>query len=326
MRWGLIAANMGKAKAGLGGGGGRVNMEIIRALPDSYQKNIDLNRLGSIRAKLAIIAESKRVTEWAAYRQLDGVLNTIPVPPAPGPYVRAIYVHTSLWRRIGRSRWRPGLLRRWVMRQQMKHADGCIILTNSNWVRDDFISHGLPARTVYPPCDTTPLGDILPPEERSKNIISVGRLVKIKRHDWAASVADNLGVPCHIYGSGVPPDGGYGRKSHLYANVDWRRIEAASRRSKVIFSGCHVEDFGIAVVEGMVRGAIPVVPDLYGFRETVPFAELRYKPDDIISAVSRTHRAISGDFDHLAPDLMAHASQYTTERFRDTLRKHLGDI
>lgn len=319
-KWGLIIPNINGIDAGLAGGGGRVCAEVIKALPNNVIRDIDWASEGALRARLKIMREAKKTRMWAEEENLDGVLNMLSIPPAPGPYVRAMYVHTSLWRRMGLPWYRPGLFRWWMRRQQTRHMEDCIVLANSMWVRDEFISHGIPAQTVYPPCNIAPACEVPPSGERRPGMISVGRLTPIKRHDWAARVAERVGCPCDIYGAGnPPPSGGYGGTSNIHINVPWETIDAASKTAKVIFSGCHVEDFGIAIVEGMARGAIPVVPDAYGFRETVPFDELRYTPEDLPGAAETTRRAITGEYDHLVPDIIRHAAQYNTDRFHTTL-------
>lgn len=84
--------------------------------------------------------------------------------------------------------------------------------------------------------------------------------------------------------------------------------------SRVYFSSSK-ETLGLAVLEGISAGCIPVVPDNTGNKETVPFRELRYIDGDSEHARQLVQKALSGGFDALIPDLQHHVNAYVAENY-----------
>ncbi len=85
--------------------------------------------------------------------------------------------------------------------------------------------------------------------------------------------------------------------------------------SKVYFSSSK-ETLGLAVLEGISAGCIPIVVDNTGNRETVPFKELRYQEGDDNHAKELIAKAISGGFDYLLPELQNHIKRYTEDNYQ----------
>lgn len=98
-------------------------------------------------------------------------------------------------------------------------------------------------------------------------------------------------------------------------------MEVACRTHKVIMSAYHHKDFGLAIVEGMARGAIQVVSDLYGFKEPVPWPELRYRPHDIDHATAILRDALDGAFDDIQTDIMTHTQRYSKKSFVNAIQR-----
>ena len=323
MRYGIIMGSYKDACNGLSGGGGRVAAELVNAIPNHEIHEVIINgRFKPVRRRLQVINESLAAKKWASANNLYGIINMYGIPPRAGPYRRFAYVHTSLWNRMERSKWSLGLFRRYTRYMQMKHREGCIFLCNSRWVRDEFAARSACAHVVYPPCRIA-TEYVTPTEEREIAVLSVGRLVKAKRHNFVSKVAKQAGCRCTVLGSGRVNGLVYGNHCTVRTNVTDSIIDSACRSHKVIMSGCHVEDFGIAVVEAVSRGCIPVVPDAYGFRETIPYDELRYKPYDEGAALRVMQEALSGVYDDLIPSLRKHMLQYSVERFNSNVKKIL---
>lgn len=322
MKWGVIAADSVKAKQGQRGGGGFISLATVEAL-DCVVQTYRYMPSGGIHNRIRNSCAMMRHHRWEGVDDVDGVLDLFGFPVQRGPYIRAVYVHTSPYVFMIKLPWyRPKSVQRLSRLLLHRRLKDCVVMTNANWVRDDFLKHGIDATTVYPPCNIKVEGPVLPPDERLNKVISVGALVVSKGHDMVAEIAQSLNTPCHIYGYGWPTHYGHGATTR--PNVPYSEIDSASRHAKVIMSGCHVEDFGLAVVEGMIRGAIPVVPDLYGFRETVPFPDLRYKPHDYLSAKQVLAKALAGSYDYLQDNIIDHAKQYDKARFQRDLRACLG--
>lgn len=323
MRYGIIMGNYKESCNGLHGGGGRVAAELVNAIPNHEIHEVITNgRFKPLRRRLQVMRESSTAKKWASTNNLDGIVNMYGIPPRAGSYRRFAYVHTSLWKQMERPKWRPGLFRRYTRYMQMKDREGCTFLCNSRWVRDEFAARGARTHVVYPPCRTTN-GCVMPTEEREFAVLSVGRLVKTKRHNFVANVAKQAGCRCTVLGSGHLNGLVFGNHCTVRTNVTDSVIDSACRSHKVVMSGCHVEDFGIAVVEAVSRGCIPVVPDAYGFRETIPYDELRYKPYDECDALRVMQEVLSGVYDNLIPSLRKHMLQYSVERFSDNVKKIL---
>jgi len=79
------------------------------------------------------------------------------------------------------------------------------------------------------------------------------------------------------------------------------------------------EEFGIAIVEAIESGCIPIVHDSGGPREIVPIAELRYQ--NLEEAVERIHSLPNLPSDIL-PKLQLHIQQFSSPVFQE----HLGEI
>lgn len=84
--------------------------------------------------------------------------------------------------------------------------------------------------------------------------------------------------------------------------------------SRVYFSSSK-ETLGLAVLEGISAGCIPIVPDNTGNKETVPFRELRYMENDSEHARQLVEKALSGGFDALIPDLQHHVNTFVQENY-----------
>ena len=77
------------------------------------------------------------------------------------------------------------------------------------------------------------------------------------------------------------------------------------------------ETFGMAVVEAVAAGCVPVVPDNSAHPETVPFEELRYRTEAEAAGIVRG--ALDGRYDGLLPALQEHARQFSEEAFSDAM-------
>ena len=72
------------------------------------------------------------------------------------------------------------------------------------------------------------------------------------------------------------------KKQHdifLLKNLERDRVIENLKKSKVYFHASP-ETFGITIIESIAAGCIPIVPDNSAHKETVPFAELRYEPNN----------------------------------------------
>ncbi len=105
-------------------------------------------------------------------------------------------------------------------------------------------------------------------------------------------------------------------------NYPRKSIENALNLSKVYFQSSK-ETFGISVVEGILAGCIPIVPDHTANQETVPFQELRYPDGDHKTAREKIKLALAGDYDKYLPELHVHVKKFSENTFESNIIQHI---
>ncbi|HSA76900.1 MAG TPA: glycosyltransferase [Nitrosarchaeum sp.] len=150
--------------------------------------------------------------------------------------------------------------------------------------------------------------------DKKNKLITLSRFSQEKNMEFVLSVFDFFGggkVYAHISYANVPYYKKITRnsKSTFHLNCERAEITESLAEAKVYFCGS-VETFGIAVIEGIASGCIPIVPDNSAHPETVPFPELRYKPNSLDDAIKKIQDAIDGKFDHLLPELKNHVERF----------------
>ncbi len=109
---------------------------------------------------------------------------------------------------------------------------------------------------------------------------------------------------------------------NLHCNLSSAEMEKLLGLSKVYFHTSK-ETFGIAVVESIAAGCIPIVPDNSAHSETVPFEELRYNGKD--DAVQKLQEAISGKYDYLRKDLKNHIQKFSSKSFQENMLDQINN-
>ncbi len=109
-----------------------------------------------------------------------------------------------------------------------------------------------------------------------------------------------------------------GRKTKLNLNLQRMFIDKGITSAKVYFHGS-AETFGIAVVEGILAGCVPIVPDNSANKETVPFDELRYKENDADDAYNKIRSALDGRYDKYLSGLKEHVKKFSEGQFKKNI-------
>jgi len=110
----------------------------------------------------------------------------------------------------------------------------------------------------------------------------------------------------------------------FYPNLPRKRIISMAHSSKVFLHTMKNEHFGIATVEAIAAGCIPIVHDSGGTREIVPISALRFRTEH--EATGKIMLALEGEFDRYLPQLRRHISMFSEESFKERLTKIiLGD-
>ena len=107
-----------------------------------------------------------------------------------------------------------------------------------------------------------------------------------------------------------------GPDMHFHVNAAEGELDALLGGARVYLHP-RPESFGIAVVEAVAAGCVPVVPDNSAHPETVPFAELWYRTEAEAAGIVRG--ALDGRYDGLLPALRGHVEQFSEEAFQEAM-------
>ena len=187
-------------------------------------------------------------------------------------------------------------------------------------------------RIVHPPVDTARF-TALAARPKDDRVATVARFAPEKNLGEAVRIMAEVGGRYDIVGNardrfyldyrgeiGAAAASGHTR---LHVNVDQDALEDVVGGARVYLQTSR-ETFGVAVVEAIAAGCVPVVPDNTAHPETVPFRELRYGTASEAAATVR--RALAGEYDSLLPDLRGHARTFTGAAFQDAMMGIVCDV
>ena len=204
------------------------------------------------------------------------------------------------------------------------------ILINSDFTRQQ-ISHRFNKESivVYPPVDINKFFKLYD-QPKIKKIITIARFSHEKNLEFVIDVAKKTGLKHEIVGNAKQryqtqlydelQKKSEGENIVLYCNLPSTKIEHLLSSAKVYLQPSE-ETFGIAVVEAISAGCIPIVPNHTAHPETVPFEELRYDTKE--QAIEKLQNAISGKYDHLMPELKKHVEKFSIEAFQSGILNEL---
>lgn len=208
------------------------------------------------------------------------------------------------------------------------------LIANSNYTKEEFKeTFGKKSRVIFPPVDMNQ-------KKRNKNlkrtgVITVTRFAPEKNIEFNLKVVKKIDTTYKVFGSAMDAAQLYyndllkkmkNKKqiSFLY-NVDRRLKEDTLYESKVYFMSSK-ETFGISVIEGIMAGCIPIVPDNTANKETVPIKELRYREGDVKDAEEHVRRALDGNFDKYLDRLQTNVEKFSTEQFQKNIMEYLDEF
>jgi len=194
-------------------------------------------------------------------------------------------------------------------------------LANSYYVRQQLKQHtGVEAKVIYPPVN---LGEFTSNKTDKKGIITVTRFSQEKNLEKIIDLIGDIDCPKRIFGRISKVNTNYynhimqrGKNKNItfYSNQKRVLMKRLLLKSKIFISTSD-ETFGIAVIESIASGCIPIVPDTSAHRETVPFNELRPVGDELIK--TRIKEALDGKYDYLIPKLQNHIRQFDESVFQN---------
>ena len=209
------------------------------------------------------------------------------------------------------------------------------LISNSKFVQDSIKEKlNKNSEIIYPPVNLDEFQPIL----KEKNIVTIGRYSEEKHHEFGISVMKDLDYNYDIIGNTKTKSNilyyeqlenliktkNY-KNIHLLKNLERKNLVEKVNKSKVYFHGSK-ETFGISTVESIAAGCIPIVPDIGGHKETVPFDELRYEQNNIEDAYQKIINAINGNYDSLLPELQKHGQKYDVKKFKDHFISFLNNM
>ncbi len=205
-----------------------------------------------------------------------------------------------------------------------------ILVANSKFIQDSLKDRfGKDSTIVYPPVDIDAFRTSVKKEQR---VLTISRYSQEKNLEFAIDTLNEIDIPYTIIGNtktrvnelyyedlvtrikNHKPTG----KISLMKNIGRNKVIESLMLSKVYFHASP-ETFGISIVESIAAGCIPIVPDNSAHKETVPFDDLRYKPDDKKDAQEKIRNAIAGNYDNLLDKLKNSISIYSKQSFKKSI-------
>jgi glycosyltransferase involved in cell wall biosynthesis len=177
---------------------------------------------------------------------------------------------------------------------------------------------------LYPPC----IDDVEFEGFSGSGVVSVGSFHPQKRQIFQLKVAETFpNKEFKIIGS-VSSQSYYQQcveykenndidNAELLPNASDEKLERALEESQIFLHSMKDERFGIATVEGINRGCIPIAHDSGGQREVVPWDHLRY--EDLDECVNVIRSVESGETAPLS-EVSSHLTQFTNQTFRKQIR------
>lgn len=227
-----------------------------------------------------------------------------------------------------------------MINKMMKDIDKYNIkfIANSIHVKEQ-LEKGLNVESdvIYPPVDLSEFSKIfvldnMYDNENRKGITTITRYSIEKNLETVIEIMSNFPCAKSIFGSVNKINQSYfekirklasdNNKIFTYKNENREHLKTLLQNSKVFLTASD-ETFGIAVIESIASGCIPIVPDTTANLETVPYQPLRYNPADIPSAISKVTKALNGDFDHYLPELRNHIDQFDEKVFQKRFLEEL---
>jgi len=224
------------------------------------------------------------------------------------------------------------------IKKQIKHQlellekPTVLLITNSNYTKEKMNKlFKKKSIVIFPPVKIkeTNIG-----KAEKCGVITIARYSPEKNLEFNLDVIKNLNVSYKIFGNTkfssqinyykhLQSRTKNKKQIKLFCNSKRDLIENSLNSSKVYFQSSE-ETFGISVVEGIMAGCIPIVPENTANKETVIIEELRYKENDKNDAKKKIESALRGDFDKYLIELQEHIKKFSEENFQKNIINYLS--
>jgi alpha-1,2-mannosyltransferase len=259
-----------------------------------------------------------------------------------------VYVHFPIDLEVASKRYLNSMVKRIYIKpwqfisENLDYIKRATIITNSGYTKDLIKrAWGMDATVIYPPCPqySFPLisnqknGRKQEQEKRQDIVCSLGRFTPEKDYETILEVAARLHhTHFDLVGSVTSDKVSYLEKLmrqapqnvrfHVNATVQ-EKIDIL-KRSKVLLHSFVGERFGIALIEAMSAGVIPVTHDS-GAAKVDGLVPGRFRYQDIEGAVASVNNALRSWNVSEAQKLRDYAKKFSAESFREKLKSFMHE-
>jgi glycosyltransferase involved in cell wall biosynthesis len=202
-----------------------------------------------------------------------------------------------------------------------------VVLANSYHTQKVLAANRIVSHVVYPPCE---INDLHSSQQKENQIVSVGRISIEKRHEDTLKIAEHFRDIRFIILGELQDSAYYHRLTELKpSNVEvitptpsqFRRLlRKYLAESKIYLHSCDDEAFGIAIVEAMASGCIPIVRNATGPREIVT-SESGFKWNSINEAIKYISKILLNEElrQKLSSNALERAKKFSPEAYQKRL-------
>ncbi len=205
------------------------------------------------------------------------------------------------------------------------------IITNSNYTKNAIKKvWNIDATVIYPPCPqySFPLQDKIKIEKDTKTVCSLGRFVPEKEYDTILQIAkERAQLKFELIGGVAEDKISYfnrlknkaSKNVTFHVNATENQKMEILKRSKILIHSFKGEHFGIALIEAMSAGLIPVSHNSGAAKED-NIVEEKFRYNDLDSALNCIDMAISEWNLDKALQLRQYAQNFSMENYNKNLK------
>lgn len=252
-----------------------------------------------------------------------------------------VYVHYPTDLEISQKDYTSNIMKRLYIQpylfvsNNLDYIKKATIITNSNYTKNAIKQiWNADSTVIYPPCPqySFPLEDKINEEEADTNsICSLGRFTPEKEYTTILKIAkERPRLKFELIGSVTADKISYlealknkASKNvifHVNASID-EKIEIL-KRSKILLHSFKGEHFGVAIIEAMSAGLIPITHNSGAAKED-KLVDDRFRYDNLENALDCLDRAISIWNLDKASKLRQYAQNFSTENYNKNLKSFI---
>jgi len=205
------------------------------------------------------------------------------------------------------------------------------IITNSNYTRNAIKKvWNIDSTVIYPPCPqySFPLEDKIKIEKDTKTVCSLGRFVPEKEYDTIIQIAKQRPQLKFELIGGVAEDkisylnnlkNKASKNVTFHVNATENQKMEILKRSKILLHSFKGEHFGIALIEAMSAGLIPITHNSGAAKED-NIVDEKFRYNDLDSALNCLDKAVSEWNLDKASQLRQYAQNFSMENYNKNLK------